>query len=385
MTLASFLASAGSATSFEAIVHLDSKELQSLGAASIVEFRHLGISAASIARDVLVELDAAGLLLGLDRRVYVNPHEHVVSAAALDEGNWGVDALGANEVWPTADGTGVNVAVLDSGVDGMHPSLYAAANPKHVVVDANGEWKQVDGLPTDSGYHGTHVAGIIGGVDEAGRPMGIAPGTRITSIRILDGNSGTIRQTLGGLDAALADPTVRVVNLSIELPGKDAVFASSLKRVVESGRIVVAASGNTGPGHSASPGNYPSGYLISVGASTEESTVWSFSNGALVDWDDHFSEISVPTPLLVAPGKQIVSAFPGGGLKMLSGTSMATPHVSAALAIAVQVVDTLSQGQATALLEQTVKDAGPEGWDFRYGRGLLNLKKLVSRAQQLNI
>ncbi|HEX7151616.1 MAG TPA: S8 family serine peptidase [Thermoanaerobaculia bacterium] len=245
-----------------------------------------------------------------------------------------VPKIRAPEVWSQLGTRGRNivVAILDTGVDYRHPALGGAFGPGQRVAGGY-DFINKDADPMDDDGHGTHVAAIVGG--NGGGITGVAPEVTFLAYKVLDeeghGRESTI---VAGVERA-ADPNqdgnpadhVHVANMSLGAPGDpDSPLTQAVERASAAGVIFCIAAGNDG-GYQriGSPGNAPS--AITVGASSIDDQLASFtSKGPIVQ----SLEIK---PEVVAPGENIMSASIGGGTEPMSGTSMATPHVSGIAAL----------------------------------------------------
>ncbi len=207
-----------------------------------------------------------------------------------------VPLVGAPEVWKrTAPdgtpvrGTGITVAVIDSGVDYDNPSLGPGFGPSHKVVDGY-DLVDNDPDPMDTDGHGTHVAGIIAG---AGAVTGMAPGAELTAYRVTSNDAGEVSDAIAALELA-ADPAAPhradVINLSLAAPGDGTdPFSEAAAAVVDLGIVVVAAAGNAGPGPMTVSAPALGRGVISVGASV--------------------SGVSFPVAKQVAPQSRDIQAF----------------------------------------------------------------------------
>lgn len=213
-------------------------------------------------------------------------------------------------------GKGVTVAIIDTGCDKTHPML------KDKIIGGRNftrEGKSTD--YTDYNGHGTHVAGIV-----AGEYDGIAKGCNLLILKVLtrDG-SGTLQSVIKAINYAIYKK-VDIINMSLGTTANDRGLYNAVKKAVNKGILVCCASGNSGDRNALTDENdYPGAYeeVISVGAMGTGLEVSYFSNSnKYVD--------------IVAPGENITSAFIGGGLKSLTGTSMACPCVSGALALLIE-------------------------------------------------
>ncbi len=322
-------------------------------------------------------------------------------------------------------GRGVGVAIIDSGISALNDDLLvdASGRPSPAVVhfkdftrDANsGVW--TPDLPVDDFGHGTHVAGIIrgSGYDSAGRRHGIAPGSKLIGLKVLDRDGhGHISDVIDALDYAVSvrkQFNVRVINVSVGA-GSDRVVpprspGAATRRAVDAGIVVVAAAGNLGRnsdgetqyGGITAPGNAP--WVITVGASSHQGTarrsddsIAAFSSRGPT-WIDFAAK-----PDLVAPGVGIESlADPHSTLYnelpdyrldgtretgfqpylSLSGTSMAAPVVAGAVALMLEANPSLTPNAVKAILEYTAQQRGTES-ALAQGAGLLNVHGAIRMA-----
>lgn len=292
----------------------------------------------------------------VDTRVRAVGTVSTALAQATDPGRseqWGLDRLAANEVWDLATGEGAVVAVVDSGVDGAHPDLagrLTAAGYDFVTGGGDGR--------VDENSHGTHVAGVVAAVQGNGIGVaGLAPGARIMPIRVLDAQgAGWSSDIARGITYAV-DHGADVVNLSLGGPHQDSVTAAAVNYALSKGVTVVAAVGNDRS--TGSPTAYPAAYpgVLGVASIDRGDSSSSFSSiGSYVD--------------IAAPGGRILSTVVGG-YGYMSGTSMATPFVSATAALAVAASGSAT-GEVAKALTGTATDLGPSGWDQEFGHGLVS-------------
>jgi len=275
----------------------------------------------------------------------------------------------------------VTVAVLDSGV-AADPDLSQPTN--RILASVNFADER---FTSDPGGHGTHVAGIIAGNGSrsGGEFTGIAPQANIVDVRVLGRTgSGRMSSVVSGIQWVIAHRSaynIRIINLSFGAPAIVSYRTDPMSAAIEIawrlGLVVVAASGNGGPGRDTvvSPGIDP--YAITVGASDDQGTV-SRRDDTLAWFSAWGSADSNPKPDLVAPGRRIVSIrVPGSALDMLfpdrvvtarngstymrlSGTSMATPVVSGAAALLLERQPNLSPNQVKAILVGTTQPYGQD-------------------------
>ena len=317
------------------------------------------------------------------------------------------------------DGSGVGIAIIDSGITSWHDDLTDANGAQRVArfVDfVNGGTS-----PYDDYGHGTHVAGIVAGngFDSSGRRTGIAPGAQLTVLKVLDQNgAGRISNVIAALDYVVShrgELNIKVVNMSVATGVYESFNLDPLtlaaKAAVNAGIVVVAAAGNNGRnqqgqtqyGGVTAPGNAP--WVLTVGASSHmgtidrsDDTIAAFSSRGPTAVD------RAAKPDLVAPGVGIeslsnpLSAFytsmapyllpgtiPTPYLPYLSltGTSMATPVVAGTVALMLQASPGLTPNAVKAILEYTAQ-IYPQYDPLTEGAGFLNAKGAVDLAVFFN-
>lgn len=259
---------------------------------------------------------------------------------------WGLGRILAPTAWSTTTGAaGVVVAGVDSGVDYAHPDLAANMwhNPGEVPAnglddDANGYVDDVYGIdattgsgdPRDLNGHGSHTAGTMAAVGNNGIGVtGVLWQARIMALKFISGNIGTEADEITCINYAVNEKlahgvNVAVINASFGGPSANALEYEAIKRAGQAGIVVCAAAGNDGVDNDGTP-FYPASYdlpnIIAVAAFGTNDALAAFSN---------YGRQSVD---LAAPGVGILSTVPNGGYTVLNGTSMATPHVSGAVAL----------------------------------------------------
>ncbi|MFC6084502.1 S8 family serine peptidase [Sphaerisporangium aureirubrum] len=328
-------------------------------------------------------------------------------AAAEGEGEttWGIKKIGADRVRSERGltGDGVRVAVLDTGVDITHPDLAGKlvsddpADPSHPGgwIEFAADGTPVPTTPHDSSYHGTHVAGTIAGGDASGTAIGVAPGVELMAGLVIPGGNGTLAQVIAGMQWAIApydkdgEPAgepADVVSMSLGGEGYSDEMIEPTRNILRAGAFPSFAIGNEClPGGSGSPGNVYD--AVAVGATDVNDDVPDFSCGGVVrrddwidapgDWPDTYV-----VPDISAPGLDVLSAIPGGGYGELSGTSMATPHVSGVVALMLQARPELGVAEALAILEDTSFSDDRYGAlpNPRYGAGRIDAYAAVAEA-----
>lgn len=245
----------------------------------------------------------------------------------------GINIINAPKVWQYTKGEGVVVAVIDTGIDLNHPDL------KDNIIDAV---SLIDDDPQDGHGHGTHVAGTIAGRENNLGVVGVAPFAKILSIKCIPASGQGVRLPIPqAIEFAINwrgknGESVRVINMSLGTSNTPELY-NAIKKAVDSGIIVVCASGNDGDGNAATdelcfPGNYQE--VVEVGA-------WNMK-GFMAEFSNSNSQID-----LVAPGVDIHSCFLSGQYATWSGTSMATPHIAGACALIIAGLEKVMKRKLT--------------------------------------
>lgn len=307
----------------------------------------------------------------LDGRVYAIDAE-------LDAA-WGVKHIGAGIVHDAGNrGTGIKVAVIDSGIDYTHPDLAAnyADGWDFVNGDNDPDNSDHDG-PMDDYGHGTHVAGTVAALDNEVGVVGVAPEAKLYAVKVLDETGrGYVSDIIAGIQWA-AGNNMQVINMSLG-GGYSETEEVACQAAYDAGVLVVAAAGNSGnPPGRGDKVIYPAAYdtVIAVAATdqSDERATWS-STGPAVE--------------LAAPGVSVFSTWndsdspydpqptydidADGWYKEASGTSMASPHVAGTAALVLAANPGWSNEQVRTQLQTTADDLGAKGWDAWYGFGLVD-------------
>ncbi|MEO3929287.1 S8 family serine peptidase [Micromonosporaceae bacterium B7E4] len=331
-----------------------------------------------------------------------------VGVNTVEDRTWGIDKIGAHRVWDELgiDGTGVRVAVLDTGVNLRHPDLagkMATDDPADPTYPGGWmEWDAVgnpiSGTPRDSQSHGTHVSGTVVGGNASGVHIGVAPGAQLMHGLVLPGGSGTTPQILAGMQWAVdpydadgnrAGRPADVVNMSFGAAsgGFNQLFVEPVRNMYAAGVLPVAAAGNCGPGCHSSPANVYE--ALAVGATDVADNVAAFSGGGtatLADWSN--PPASWPArwvvPDLAAPGVNVLSSVPasfGSPYGRNNGTSMASPHVAGTAALMISANPDLGPAEIGDALLATAYFDDPQGAqrpNDRIGQGRLDAFQATS-------
>jgi serine protease AprX len=380
-------APAGAATRATYIVQLTKGTTLEQGASSVRAAGATVTGRLPIINGLAVRTDARGA----KALVHARGVAHVTANSTVKPQSYGTSDLqtaypasvSADKPWSSgADGKGVGVAVIDTGIAGGMADFKGADGTSRVIASVVTNPAAV--TSGDAYGHGTHVAGIIAGdgtrrsADDPlrGQYVGVAPEANLISVKASDelGNA-TVLDVINGLQFVVdhkSDLNIRVVNLSLESSSQQSYKTDPLDAAVESawfnGIVVVAAAGNHGSASDAvqyAPGNDP--YVITVGAVDDQGTK-SVNDDVAADWSSvGRTQDGFAKPDIMAPGAHIVSTLaPGSAFSTLcatcvvggtyiraGGTSMAAPVVSGMVADVLQKRPELTPDQVKSLLVST--------------------------------
>lgn len=300
-------------------------------------------------------------------------------------------------------GRGVGVAIMDTGI-ALHKDFVEGGN--RVIGFADFINRRTE--PYDDNGHGTHVAGIVGGngFSSKGKYKGIAPECNFIGVKVLDKRGdGNISDVLAGLQWIIDNKrkyNIRAVNISVGTSAKDSLDENSLlvqgvNAVWDSGIVVVVAAGNNGPGPMSISTPGISRKVITVGSSDDNVAVEVYGTGRSKDYSGRGpTPFCIKKPDIVAPGSNIISCnisrYPprtkGGEVRyssmdspmmytIKSGTSMATPVVTGAIALLLGAHPQLSNREVKLRMRSCAVNLG-QRWE-KQGWGLLNVRKLLEQ------
>jgi len=307
---------------------------------------------------------------------------------------WNIDRVGAPAVWEMGiDGSGVVIGSIDTGVQWNHPALkekYRGFNAATGQADNTYSWFDAvrgQAVPYDDHGHGTHTTGtMVGSEPNGANIIGVAPGAKWIAVKAFTAAGGTDADLLEAGEWMIApggnpDKAPDVINNSWGGgPGLDEWYRPMVSAWRAAEIFPEFSAGNTtlsnpgGPGSVANPANYPESFA--TGATDINNKLGSFS----LLGPSPYAEIK---PEIAAPGVNIRSSVPGGTYEGgWNGTSMAGPHVSAAIALLKQAnasltVDDLERILQTSAIPLT-DSKYPESPNNGYGSGLLNVYDAVS-------
>ena len=288
----------------------------------------------------------------------------------LADQQWGLTAIGAQQVWGISTGVGVLVAVIDSG-SGPHPDLDANLNPGTTISNLT---EAAGAADVDVDGHGTHVSGIIAAVaNNLIGVTGVAPDVRLLPIHVLDSRGfGNSLDVARGVRMAV-DAGAKVINLSLGGKSESKALTDAIQYAVDRDVLVVAAAGNDG--EAASP-SWPASGDTTIAVTAVDRN----NNFASFDQRGEYIDIS-------APGVNIISTKISGftcptgtgddavtsGYGCLSGSSMAAAFVSGSAALLFGAHPGVTAAQVRTILLTTATDIGALGRDTTFGVGLVNL------------
>ena len=305
------------------------------------------------------------------------PFEVKSIEATSNEIPYGVNLIKAPEIWDKAEkGKGVVVAILDTGIDLGHPDL-----ADRVIGGRNFTDEGTPNDITDRNGHGTHVAGTIAGSENGSGVVGVAPQADLLICKVLNRNgSGGYKGITDAIKWATKwrgknGERVRVMNMSLGGSMHDEQQYRAILKACAEGIMVVVASGNEGDANEETlEYGYPALYneCITVAACDEGKKLASFSNNS--------RQVDV-----IAAGVDVLSTYPTSQYAVLSGTSMATPHVSGALALIINAGEkyfgrTLTESEIYALLAQTCCSLGYK--PTSEGHGLIDLTAMNKKCKE---
>jgi len=262
--------------------------------------------------------------------------------------------INADDVWNLGyTGKNVAVAVLDTGIDYNHPELNSSFSGCKSFVSYTQDC-------FDDNGHGTHVSGIITADGKSINAKGVAPDAQIWIAKVCDASGSCyVSDIAAAIEYVVNNKVAKVMNISLggrgtRLSNCDSDYlAQKVNWAVDNGVTVAAAAGNTA-GIVSSPAC--ASKAIAVGAVDKKDKGANFSgSGLALD--------------IMAPGVSIYSTLPNNSYASWSGTSMATPHVAATIALLLEKNSSLSDAEIKTALYKTAKDLGRAGWDRDYGWG----------------
>lgn len=245
---------------------------------------------------------------------------------------WGVQEIKAPLAWKKSEGKNIKIGIVDTGADFSHPDLRSSLAGGVNFIQRN--------RPAyDDNGHGTHIAGTIAADNKSSGILGVAPKSSIYAVKAFDKNgSAFVSDIILGIDWCVRHK-MDIINMSFGMKNRSISLRDSIRSAHKAGVIVVASSGNDGEKSSI---DYPARFTqtIAVGATKKNRQIASFSNqGKGIN--------------IYAPGDKIYSTWLNNGFSTISGTSMATSHVSGTIALLLSLKSGLTTNKIKALLKRT--------------------------------
>jgi subtilisin family serine protease len=327
--------------------------------------------------------------------VFDDPIGSIVSSTLLAEAytgegfDWGLARIGVPEAQSTegVTGSGVTVAVLDTGIDSSHPDLSGKVVSGFNALPGGGSYK-------DNHGHGTHMAGIIAAAVNSKGIIGAAPKATLSAVKVLDKDArGRVSDLINGLQWA-QKKGIRVANLSLGFSEENIPLERAIERLYQKGMIMVAAAGNCNNGDGGGDeggdggdeGEGPTGCNSSQTSIKYPAAYFGVIAVAATDHNDQvaYYSLSGPEVVVAAPGgkktgEQVLSTARGGGYALGSGTSQATAHVSGAVALALQRNPKLNFEQTRDLIEATAEHLGYPA--TQQGAGLIDVQRMLGSLE----
>jgi subtilisin family serine protease len=277
-----------------------------------------------------------------------------------DNYQWNLKQMELENAWfETTGEEEIITAVLDSGIDAEHTDIQDRIHDGFNAFENNKAFADENG-------HGTHVAGIIGAVTNNNYGIaGVTWDSPLLAVKVLDADAiGNAFAIADGIRWA-TDNGAKVINLSLGDEHHSEVMYEAVKYAYDHDVALIAATGN----ENVDTPMYPAAYeeVLAVGSINEQSERSFFSNfGHHVD--------------VTAPGEHIPSTFINNQYVMMSGTSMAAPHVSGLVALLRSVQPELSNDDVYEKIRLSATDLGPEGIDPYYGYGKIDASRLLKSS-----
>lgn len=270
---------------------------------------------------------------------------------------WHLLRINAPTAWDGSQGSGITIAVVDTGVDASHPDLSARIVPGWNFYDNNANTADVNG-------HGTGIAGAAAAATNNGMGVSSVAGqAKIMPIRIADPTGSAYWSTIAEGITWAADKGARVINISYDqLPLSSAVITAS-NYAKGKGALVIVAAGNRAKDEQFAPTE--SMIPVSAADRSDRITTWS-------SWGSYVA--------LSAPGVDIWSTTRGGSYGAWWGTSVASPVTAGVVALMMAANSKLNNAEIEKLLFSTSVDLGDSGRDKYYGHGRVNAAAAVQAA-----
>ncbi len=270
---------------------------------------------------------------------------------------WGVEKVKAPQAWKWSQGRGIRVAVIDTGIAADHPAIRGNYRGGINILSPSF-------MPTDYNGHGTHVAGIIAGRTFESGIVGVAPRAHIYAVKAFNRRgSANLSDLLSAINWCIENK-MHIVNMSFGMDKLSESLRQAIQVAHRRGILMVAATGNQGrKSHIDFPARYPE--TIAVTSFSENGKLSVFSNfGKGVD--------------IAAPGDRIPSAWLNHSKRVMSGTSMAVPHVTGTISLLLYLNPYLNPEQVRYILTQSAAKS-----ENLYEVGMLNAYQVLRFYQKV--
>ncbi len=282
--------------------------------------------------------------------------ENVEVMATAQTVPWGIPHIKADKAHAAGvTGSGVKVAILDTGIDANHADLNVRGGASFVAGEPN--------ALQDGNGHGTHVAGTVAALNNSTGVLGVAYNADLYAVKVLSASgSGTLSGIAQGIEWSIANG-MDVINMSLGGSSGSTALQQACNNAYNRGIVVIAAAGNSGSSGNRNTIGYPARYssVIAVGAVDSNNNRASFSSVG--------NELEV-----MAPGANILSTTPGNNYASFNGTSMAAPHVAGAAALIKAKYPSMTNVQIRDRLRNTATNLGDP---FFYGNGVINVESAL--------
>lgn len=359
----------------------ENEHIQSHGGKVKKDFHLINAISAKIPEDKIEEMKK-------DSRIKYIVNDTIYWITDEYSNSWGVQYIGSRPVHvQNINGTGVKVAVLDTGIDYTHPDLDGNFKGGY-------DFTYNDPDPWDDNCHqpygvchGTHVSGIVAAELNGIGVVGVAPGAGIYAVKVLDGGGGgSASSIISGIEWA-KNNGMNIISMSFGKNENNTAMFDAVNVAYDSGILLIASGGNTGGGLVLYPAAYDS--VIAVAAIDQNGINASFSP------KDQKIEVAAPgvginsTICIIADAAATHCLQEGYGF--LSGTSVAAPHVAgiAALINSTNFPDVNGDGKRDnkdirQIIDSTAFDAGISGRDDIYGYGIVDASKALLGISDTN-
>ncbi len=284
---------------------------------------------------------------------------------------WGIKAVHNDPTLvATSGGAGVNVAVLDTGVLVTHPDLSRRIVMAQCRDFTSAKAPILEGKCEDKSGHGTHVSGTIaadGGADGKG-VYGVAPEANLWAYKVCGANGSCWSDDIAAAITEAANKGANIISMSLGSDSQNQMIKDAITYAVGQNVLVIAAAGNDGPYPDSI--DYPGANIdvVAVGAFDSSRNIAQFSSRGLNDTSEKYV-VNERDIEFAAPGVNVESTYKDGGYAILSGTSMATPHIAGLAALLWHVGGIDSDLVARKDLHDLAVDMTPTGDDGSSGWG----------------